>query len=209
MEMIFAVGDIHGCAGRLTALLHRMPVNWERDRLVFLGDYVDRGPDSRRVIEILLDLRRRHGDRTVFLQGNHELMFLNHLRGENDFGFLSNGGKETLESYARDGGDPVVPEDHRDFLANLFLYHETEKYIFVHAGLRPGVALGEQTPEDMLWIRSPFLRSAYDWGKRVVFGHTPFGIPLIEPNKIGIDTGAVYGGRLTALMLPGLEFIFA
>jgi serine/threonine protein phosphatase 1 len=205
----FAVGDIHGCLDRLKILLKRMPVDWDEDRLIFLGDYVDRGPDSMQVIEFLLDFKRRYGERIVFLQGNHEWMFSRYLIGEDCGPFLRCGGSQTIESYSLEGKALEVPGSHRGFLEDLKPFHETESYIFVHAGLRPGVSLAAQSHEDLLWIRSPFLESPYNWGKRVIFGHTPFSAPLIEENKIGIDTGAAYGGRLTAIVLPDLEFVFA
>lgn len=206
---LFAVGDIHGCLDRLDVLLQRIPVDWSADRLIFLGDYIDRGPDSRQVIELLLDYKRRYGDRITFLEGNHEWMFSRYLEGEDCGSFLLCGGRQTVESYGLKGKAVEVPDSHREFLEDLEPFHQTESYIFVHAGVRPGIPLAEQSLEDLLWIRSPFLESPYNWGKRVVFGHTPFSAPLLEENKIGIDTGAVYGGRLTAIVLPDLEFIFA
>lgn len=206
---IFAVGDVHGCVDKLKTLLGMIKLDWDRDMMVFLGDYVDRGPDSRGVIELLLDLKKRHGDRLIFLKGNHEWMFMQFLKGEEQDFFLQNGGIETLESYLLEKGKTDIPQSHLDFLDNLDLYFETQDYIFVHAGLRSNIPISEQSPEDLLWIRSPFLKSSYDWGKRIIFGHTPFSVPFIEANKVGIDTGAVYGGRLTCLMLPDFEFIFS
>ncbi|MDY6852862.1 MAG: serine/threonine protein phosphatase, partial [Thermodesulfobacteriota bacterium] len=99
-----------------------------------------------------------------------------------------------------------IPQSHYDFLESLAHYYETEDYIFVHAGLRDGILIEDQDPHDLLWIRDEFISSDYDHGKRVIFGHTPFREPLVQPNKIGIDTGAVFGGRLTCLELPGLKF---
>ena len=206
---IFAIGDIHGCLDKLKTLLGMIQVNWDKDLMVFLGDYVDRGPDSRGVIELLLNLKKEHADRLIFLKGNHEWMFMQFLNGEDHDLFLPNGGKKTLESYSVEKDKIDIPQSHRDFLDHLDLYFETNDYIFVHAGLRPYISISEQSPEDLLWIRSHFLKSSYDWGKRVIFGHTPFSVPFIEPNKVGIDTGAVYGGRLTCLVLPDFEFIFA
>jgi serine/threonine protein phosphatase 1 len=206
---IFAVGDIHGCVDKLRTLLGMIKLDWDRDLMVFLGDYVDRGPDSRGVIELLLDLKKRHADRLIFLKGNHEWMFMQFLKGEDHDFFLQNGGIETLESYSLEKGKTDMPQSHLDFLDNLDLYFETQDYIFVHAGLRSNIPISEQSQEDLLWIRSPFLKSSYDWSKRVIFGHTPFSVPLIEANKVGIDTGAVYGGRLTCLILPDFEFIFS
>lgn len=206
---IFAIGDIHGCLDKLKTLLGMIQLDWDKDLMVFLGDYVDRGPDSRGVIELLLDLKKEHADRLIFLKGNHEWMFTQFLKGEDYDLFLKNGGRKTLESYSVEKGKIDIPQSHRDFLDHLDLYFETDDYIFVHAGLRPYISISEQSPEDLLWIRSHFLKSSYDWGKRVIFGHTPFSVPFIEANKVGIDTGAVYGGRLTCLVLPDFEFIFA
>ncbi len=206
---IFAIGDIHGCLDKLKTLLGMIQVNWNKDLMVFLGDYVDRGPDSRGVIELLLNLKKEHADRLIFLKGNHEWMFTQFLKGNDHDLFLPNGGKKTLESYSVEKDKIDIPQSHRDFLDHLDLYFEINDYIFVHAGLRPYISISEQSPEDLLWIRSHFLKSSYDWGKRVIFGHTPFSVPFIETNKVGIDTGAVYGGRLTCLVLPDFEFIFA
>ncbi len=206
---IFAIGDIHGCIDKLRTLLGMIQLDWDKDLMVFLGDYVDRGPDSRGVIELLLDLKKEHADRLIFLKGNHEWMFTQFLMGEEHDLFLRNGGRKTLESYSVEKDKIEIPQNHRDFLDHLDLYFETDDYIFVHAGMRPYISISEQSPEDLLWIRSHFLKSSYDWGKRVIFGHTPFFVPLIEANKVGIDTGAVYGGRLTCLVLPDFEFIFA
>jgi serine/threonine protein phosphatase 1 len=205
---IFAIGDIHGCLDKLKTLLGMIQLDWDKDLMVFLGDYVDRGPDSRGVIELLLDLRKKHAERLIFLKGNHEWMFMQFLKGEDHDLFLLNGGGKTLESYMVEEGRIEIPQSHRDFLDHLDLYYETDDYIFVHAGLRPYVSISEQNPEDLIWIRSPFLESSYDWGKRVIFSHTPFSVPFIEANKVGIDTGAVYGGRLACLVLPDFEFIF-
>jgi serine/threonine protein phosphatase 1 len=205
---IFAIGDIHGCLDKLKTLLGMIQVNWDKDLMVFLGDYVDRGPDSRGVIELLIDLRKKHTERLICLKGNHEWMFTQFLKGEDHDLFLLNGGRKTLESYMVKESGIEIPRSHRDFLDHLDLYYETDDYIFVHAGLRPYISISEQNPEDLIWIRSHFLGSSYDWGKRVIFGHTPFSVPFIEANKVGIDTGVVYGGRLTCLVLPDFKFIF-
>ncbi len=209
MDRIFAIGDIHGCLSKLEDLLKRLPINWKADILIFLGDYVDRGPESCQVLELLLALDSSYPGHIIFLKGNHEDMFLRYLDGDLSGLYLSIGGAETLKSYPKGSNGPEIPGAHMDFLKNLRPYYETDHYIFVHAGLRPGLPLKKQDPSDLMWIRSEFIRSSYDWGKKVIFGHTPFSVPLIEKNKIGIDTGAVYGGRLTGLVLPDFEFIFA
>ncbi len=209
MPKIFAIGDVHGCTGKLEELLSLLPLDAKQDTLVFVGDYIDRGPNSKGMIEYLIDLRQKIGD-IVFLSGNHEQMFLNyHRNNEGRQRFLMNGGESTIISYGvaglKDGRNMNVPRNHLEFLTTLRISYETHDYIFVHAGLKPGVPRDKQTPEDMLWIRHAFVESTEDFGKIVVFGHTTLDKPLIEPNKIGIDTGAVYGGKLTCVELPTLK----
>lgn len=180
------------------------------DLLIFIGDYIDRGPDPKGVVDMILDLKEEV-DRVICLLGNHEQMFQNYYRYGRDLGlFLDNGGSSTLASYGigRSRQDPSfrIPDRHLRFYESLLPYYETDDHIFVHAGLRPGIPLADQDPEDLIWIRFEFIRSAHDFGKRVVFGHTPFSAPLVTSNKIGIDTGAVYGGSLTCLELPAMIF---
>lgn len=209
MERIFAIGDIHGCLDKLRALMEKIRPDRERDRIVFIGDYIDRGPDPRGVVDYVIDLRERFG-RVICLMGNHERMFLDyHLYGKDGDIFLMNGGDTTLLSYGTEqtpaGRRARVPEEHLRFFESLLPYYESDSYIFVHAGLRPHVPLEEQILEDLLWIRYTFIRSYQDFGKIVVFGHTPFPEPRIDFNKIGIDTGAVYGGMLTCIELPAMN----
>jgi serine/threonine protein phosphatase 1 len=203
---ILAIGDVHGCNRRLRQLLDRIEIDPHVDTLVFVGDYLDRGPDARGTIDTLLEIKATHPN-TICLRGNHEAMFLNYYReGRGEELFLYNSGMNTLDSYGitlaevRRGSG--FPESHLRFLSALPLVYETEEYFFVHAGVRPGIPLAEQTPEDLLWIRHEFIESGEDFGRTVVFGHTPLPEPLIETNKIGIDTGAVHGGRLTCIELP-------
>jgi serine/threonine protein phosphatase 1 len=208
MERIYAVGDIHGCYDKLLALMEKMDIDFESDALVFLGDYIDRGPQSFEVVAYLADLNQRYAN-TIFLKGNHEQMLEKYLSGEDRITYLVNGGQQTLESYMnrpRPEGEPAIPSTHLEFFKSLQIYHETQKYIFVHAGLKNKVPLEKQKTEDLLWIRRRFIESKYDYGKMVVFGHTPLHEPLLLPNKIGIDTGAVYGNRLTCVRLPELVF---
>lgn len=210
MNRIYAIGDIHGCATQMEALIARLDIDARHDRLVFIGDYIDRGPDSKEVIDRILDLMQKI-DHVICLLGNHEQMFLDFYLEHRELElFLGNGGYSTLLSYGfqRSRQDPSfqVPERHLRFYQSLSPYYETADYIFVHAGLRPGIPLPEQDMDDLIWSRFEFIRSTHDFGKRVVFGHTPFSVPLVEPNKIGIDTGAVYGGPLTCLVLPDMIF---
>ena len=190
---LLAVGDIHGCYAKLVDLMEQVAPAAE-DRLVFLGDYIDRGPQSRQVIDYLIALKKRL-PRTVCLRGNHEQMLLEALTGDIDAVglFLFNGGSATVSSY---GGDlDNLPGDHLDFFRNLSLYHEEDEFVFVHAGLRPEVSLAEQEEQDLVWIRKEFLDSGYDWGKTVVHGHTPRPGVEFRPNRIGIDTGAFFAEK--------------
>ena len=208
MNKIFAIGDIHGCYNKLQELMDKIPVDFKHDRLIFLGDYIDRGPDSFKVVEFLINLKKKYLN-TVFLKGNHEEMLELYLKGIEMMTFVGNGGRHTLESYSRHfkgNANDLIPQSHLDFFQSLLLFYETENYIFVHAGLKKGVPLEKQKPDDLLWIRKSFIRTKYNFKKRVIFGHTYFQEPLIQPNKIGIDTGAVYGNKLTCIELPDIKF---
>ncbi|HZR80570.1 MAG TPA: metallophosphoesterase family protein [Candidatus Binatia bacterium] len=210
---VLCIGDVHGCAAELEVLLAAVDAG-PADRIVFLGDYVDRGPASRQCIELLLDLRRRLRD-TIFLRGNHEDMFLSFLGLDGDYGevFLANGGAATLQSYGVDarGRRPPssaevldrIPEEQLAFLTETtVLHHASGDYSFVHAGVRPGAPLDEQRREDLLWIRETFLSGDHGLPTTIVFGHTPYRDVLFDvPRKIGLDTGCVYGGRLSCLDL--------
>ena len=208
MGKIFAIGDIHGCLSKLERIISRTGINSEEDTLVFIGDYIDRGADSRGVVDFVLDLKRKI--RTIIcLKGNHEQMFLDYVcLNKNEDLYLSNGGDTTIASYGyrnvRRDRELNVPDSHMEFFNSLLPYYETDDYIFVHAGLRENVLLKDQNIQDMLWIRHDFIMSSYDFGKTVVFGHTPMSHskPLFLPGRIGIDTGAVYGGFLTCIELP-------
>jgi len=210
---IFAVGDIHGCAAKLEVLLNRLPFDRTHDTLVFLGDFLDRGPDVKGVLDQLCQLQAE-GVQLIPLMGNHEYLLLEYHRSGDQalLPYLRRLGLEnTLESY---GGASLssltslkfMPKEHRDFLAALRPYWETNEYIFVHAGLRHDEPLANQDISDLCEVREPFLSQERDYGKRVIFGHTPFATPLLTPFRTGIDTGAVYGNLLTAVELPGLHF---
>jgi len=214
MKKIFAIGDIHGCYDRLKTLMGKIPIDYSRDTLVFIGDYIDRGPHPFEVVDYLIKLKNRFPD-VIFLKGNHEDMLDKFLNGADRYTYLLNGGQQTLDSYlikpvqADQSEFFPIPPEHMEFFKSLRLFYETEEFIFVHAGLRPRVPLESQNTEDLLWIRNKFVSSKYDFGKRVIFGHTPLKKPLVEPNKIGIDTGAVYGNALTCVQLPELLFFKA
>jgi serine/threonine protein phosphatase 1 len=210
---IYAIGDIHGHLDLLERLLDQIRPDLEEDRLVFMGDYIDRGPHPRGVVDYVLRLKdAAPPEQVICLKGNHEAMLLNFLEGRDRELFLLNGGMSTLRDYwGRDWDlqqNLVLPPDHEKFYQELRLYYETPDYLFVHGGLRPGVPVAEQGEEDLLWIRGEFIAAMDDFGRKVIFGHTPFRQPLVLPNKIGIDTGAAYGNTLTCLKLPREEFIF-
>jgi len=202
---LFAIGDIHGCPDELTALLKAIDLD-RNDTLVFVGDYVDRGPSAKDVIDILIEVKRSHS-RTIFLKGNHEDMMLSFLGLPGHYGesFLYNGGIATLESYAIDESllDEVtdrLPTKHLDFLQNLATSFVRAPYLFVHAGVHPLRSLEDQDAEDMLWIRQEFIAHPHELGHTVVFGHTPMRDVMVElPYKIGLDTGLVYGGKLSCI----------
>ncbi|MBX7057386.1 MAG: serine/threonine protein phosphatase [Leptospirales bacterium] len=211
---MWIIGDIHGCLEELEELLDQIDPS---DSLVFLGDYVDRGPDSRGVIERLLREKRR----ARFVMGNHEAMMLAHLDESGSAEGRSwlhpaNGGDATLRSYGLRPGARLeeLPASHRAFLQELELYVEGEDWIAVHAGVRNNgsTAMNEQLPEDLLWIREDWIRSESRWrGKKIYYGHTParyvLGLaqacePIRGRRSVGLDTGCVYGGALSAMHLP-------
>lgn len=225
---IYAVGDIHG-RDDLLRELHRLILDdWassapdSRAVVIYLGDYVDRGPGSLEVIDMLLNEPLKGFER-VYLMGNHERMMLDFLDGPPDPVWLFNGGTATLWSYGVDGLSlsserdlervrqsmlEALPTTHRGFLDNLELSHEEGDYLFVHAGIRPGRPLDRQEPQDLLWIRGPFLHSDADFGRRIVHGHTITPEPAVARNRVGIDTGAFSSGRLTCAVLEDTALRF-
>ncbi len=211
MNKIFAIGDIHGCFDKLQRLIREIKADPVNDTLVFIGDYIDRADGGRDVVDYILKLKKTFQN-VICLRGNHESMLLRFLDGVEDDIYLANGGFATLKAYGISRSDAPkvrkkkIPPDHLKFFKTLLPYYETDQFIFVHAGLIPGRELNEQSLYDMQWIRQTFIDSDDDFGKRVVFGHTHFSEPLVEDNKIGIDTGAVYGGSLTCVELPALKF---
>jgi serine/threonine protein phosphatase 1 len=236
---IWAIGDIHGCYQELMALYEQLLVgglNPEKDIVVFIGDYMDRGPDSKKVVDQLIKWHKQYSH-WIFLYGNHEDILKNWIEGgqkyEEDMKwscFLYNGGVQTLKSY--NISEPIkslIPKEHLNFLFNeTKVFYETNKYIFVHGGLLPGVTIKdtkyslknkenkETITNALLWARDGFIDDDYDWGKKVIFGHTPaskprwgkFGEPIVMKNKIGID-GAICPGankNLIAVELPKERF---
>jgi serine/threonine protein phosphatase 1 len=203
MGRLIAIGDIHGSITRLNALIRKLELS-KSDKLVFLGDYVDRGEDPKAVVEALIKLCDEFD--VTPLKGNHEQMFLDFLSDPvlNYRLFVSNGGHATLNSY----GDDSVPEHHLEFLKGLKVSYETPEYYFVHAGVNPVFRLDDQIEDDLLWIRDEFIDCDFNFGKKVIFGHSRVAEPLVHSNKIGIDTGAYKReGRLTAVILPEEVFV--
>lgn len=223
--LVYAIGDVHGCPGLLDALLARIAPDAEgfgaqRRVLVFVGDYIDRGPDSAGVIERVA-AGLPDGFEALHLKGNHEDLMLDFLAGADSQAlalWLYNGGDATLASYGVEAAFPAAPGDaaacrdallaalpahHRAFLDRLRLSAALGDYFFAHAGVMPGVPLERQEPHDLMWIRHAFLESREDFGRVVVHGHTPVERPEVRDNRIGIDTGAFVTGRLTALRLHG------
>lgn len=211
-ERLFAIGDIHGHSAELGALL-RFIIEEKglssNDQLIFIGDYIDRGQDSKGVIEQLQSVRERWPE-TVLLKGNHEEMLLSFLGlgGPNGEYYLKNGGITFFNSYGIELGGPLeslreaIPQRHLDILLELEMGVSLAEFIFVHAGVSPVKALDNQTSSDLLWIRDDFLNYTHDFAKIVVFGHTAFNqVVLNLPYKIGIDTGAGYNNILSAVEL--------
>ena len=215
-QRLYAIGDVHGCAHRLAALhvairedVARRPI--PRVTVLYLGDYVDRGLDSALVLETLLGPPPVPGAEVVLLKGNHEAMMIDSCAlGATSSSlrfWMENGGLATLESYDTDPGTPNwlerIPPAHLALLRRCVLRHAAGDYLFVHAGVRPEVPLDRQDPHDLLWIREPFLSWKGALGAVVVHGHTPTAKPEVRPHRIGIDTGACFGGLLTCLVLEG------
>ena len=212
---IYAISDIHGQFYKLRRLIDRLYID-DNHLLIFIGDYIDRGDYSFEVIDYLINLNKQYN--CVFLKGNHESMFMDFMSGINEDLYTYNGGYQTIQSYENNGYDIYqhtyyidrsIPVTHMKFYQNLKNYYQTEDYIFVHAGLVPKDIPLEQQPEDiLLWDRYDFINSDFDWGKKVIFGHTPAREPRKMHNKIGIDTGAYYeDGVLTCIILPEERFI--
>ncbi len=205
---VFAIGDIHGCATELIELLDQLPLEAD-STVVFLGDYVDRGPHSRQVIDTILDLKSRH--HVVALLGNHEAMMLEFFKDPSSplagF-FILNGGSATLASYVTEGNHYEVPKHHLAFLESLSVFYETESHFFVHAGV-PNIHLKDIDPEkhrnELTWIRHTFLNSDFPWEKTIVHGHTPNTEIQQTERRINLDTGCVFNGHLTAMEVLSRE----
>lgn len=226
MGRLLAIGDIHGCANTIKAMIEEKLKPTQEDTLIFLGDFCDRGDKVFETVEYMIELDKQFN--CVFLTGNHEVMWVNYLKKQGRMDevsmFFYNGGKSTLDSYCANIIDPEdgkpmrpgngllfeeLPQDHQDFYNNLKVYHEIDEFVFVHAGVNPNFPLDEQQEHDMIWIRDTFLA----WpmvplkGRIVVHGHTPmeryemakYNEKNKELGKINLDSGAVFGEFLTAM----------
>lgn len=214
MNKTFVIGDIHGCARELkilwTYLLEKAGFDVNVDKLIFLGDYIDRGPESKQVIDFCVSLQKQV-QKTVFLKGNHEDMFLDFL-GENGRSgeyFIQNGGDKTLHSYnavyfksstkIREKDKAAIPKEHLEFFLSLKNYHIEDKYIFIHAGVNPKLPLDKQDVSNFFWQRDQFYDFIEyyhkDFGERTfIHGHTPVGVEFRLPYRINLDSGCVFGG---------------
>ena len=214
---VYAIGDVHGCLDQLKALeeiIAKDGLNFEGEKwLVTVGDHVDRGPESRGVIAHVMGPAPA-GFRRFALMGNHEQMMLDFLGNPAGYVYwLDEGGSETLRSYGIELDYPPLrtsealrleleqrfPADHRVFIAALPSYLSLPGWLFVHAGIRPGIPLSMQTDEDLIWIRAPFLTSQLTGGLRVVHGHTPGRGIVVTPHRIDIDTHCFHTGKLSAV----------
>ena len=209
----YVIGDVHGCYLTLLTLINKLPFE-KGDKLVFVGDYIDRGKFSKEVVEYIKEMNEL-GD-AIAIKGNHEVMACDFYNNDpNGRIWMINGGKETIQSYYPKhapemidyySDDFKIDQDHLDWMASLPLSYETEKYFIVHAGVRPNIALAEQHEDDLIWIRNHFLNSDYDWGKTIVFGHTPMkDINLELSNKIPVDTGCCFDFKLSCICLETKE----
>ena len=205
------IGDVHGCYNELKELITILETegeyNKETDKLVFLGDYIDRGSDSRKVIEFIRNLQKSN-DKIIALMGNHEDMLIDYLNNRSD-NWTWNGHTDTLDSYK--GFDKQFKDDVK-WIKSLPLYHEDKYFIYVHAGIDPYKSMKKQNRDTLLWVREPFIYNGKKYDKQVIFGHTPTAHLSEEwkpvrtfANNIAIDTGCVYGGALTALIIDDDE----
>lgn len=205
------IGDIHGCYNELKDLLLTLEMegvyNKNTDKLIFLGDYIDRGKDSRLVVEFVRSLQKNN-DNVIALKGNHEDMLLDYYKGVDDC-WTFNGCEETIESYR--GYNEQFHDDVK-WMRDLPLYHKDKHFVYVHAGIDVDKPLGQQNKHTLLWVREAFIYNAKKYHKKVVFGHTPT-LSLNKTDKpvytfagnIAIDTGCVFGGSLTALIIENSE----
>ncbi len=212
---IVAIGDIHGCAASNEALLQTVENKYGSEpTFVFLGDYTDRGPASKMVVEQLIAFNKKHT--CIFLRGNHDQMLLDAYEENTWSLWLKNGGNTTLKNYNSTTDHFSLPEAHYQFFKNTILYWQTDDYFFVHGGISPDLTVKENLEStyersQFTWQRDHIYARHNRWEKTVVFGHTPVKKPITGENMLGIDTGCVYKQRgygiLTAVILPEMKFI--
>jgi serine/threonine protein phosphatase 1 len=209
MSLICAIGDIHGSLRKLRELIARCSryADGRPMTLVLLGDYIDRGPESAGVIRYVIDLQSRPPERVIALKGNHEGMALGVIDGTTPAEYwTAQGGAATLRSYGAES-TRELPGAHVDWLRSLPLSYDDGRRFFVHAGIDPQKPLDTQREQDLLWIREPFLSDGRDHGRLIVHGHTPLetDTPDLRSNRLNLDTGAVFGGPLTAAIFSEAE----
>ncbi len=213
MKKYIAIGDIHGCGKTLQKLLNRLQ-KYDDRIFVFIGDYIDRGPNSKLVFDSIMKFAEQND--CVFLKGNHELMMEEAFDRKFAGYWTRNGGLQTMISMGIKNVQSDMPEPYGSFVKDTLLYYDAEDYFFVHAGLPPMATINQvlenKDLESMLWERSHIDAPKVNWEKPVVFGHTPLSKPMLDGYKIGIDTGCVFHnnpdlGKLTALLLPEKEII--
>jgi serine/threonine protein phosphatase 1 len=210
MSFTFAIGDIHGCHEQLQDLLRALEFRYDSGTVVFLGDYVDRGPDSRAVVERVMGGPAKAGWQWIALKGNHEEMMVDALRsGRSSSMWLANGGAETYDSYGGKVHDSVVA-----WMDSLPLIHIDPLRVFAHAGVEESAPLESQPPRTLLWSRPTAGQSGHYWGKHLCHGHTPAPEnPATTGNRTNVDSGCVFGGTLTAAVFdddrpgPPVRFI--
>jgi serine/threonine protein phosphatase 1 len=209
MLLTYAVGDVHGSLDKLKALVEacREHADGRAMRLVFLGDYIDRGPDSAGVLRFMMSLQADFPEQIIALKGNHEAWALSLLDGAVPASaWLRNGGAETLHSYGvKDIGD--LPRAHLNWMRALRLFFDDGRRFFVHAGVNPSRPLDAQDEQELLWIREPFLTNGRDYGRLIVHGHTPLESekPELRINRLNLDTAAAFGGPLTAAVFDDAQ----
>jgi serine/threonine protein phosphatase 1 len=209
-QKIIVIGDIHGCYDEFIELLDAVKFNGKTEKLILLGDYIDRGENSYKVIKKVQELQEKYPDNVIALRGNHEQMLIDACNS--NFKYSSewqtwryNGGYGTMKSF-EEAGTEVLAE--LEWFENLPLYYEDDSRIYVHAGINLSIPMTEQRPCTLLWVRESFLWDSQKYYKQVIFGHTP-SFSMTKDDKpyetvgghIGIDTGCVYGGALTALII--------
>jgi serine/threonine protein phosphatase 1 len=207
MSRTLVIGDIHGCVNTLKELLSKVKIR-KGDKIIFLGDYIDRGPFSKQVIDFVRELQANSDYEVIALRGNHEEMCINFYRNPHSpyrDAFLHNGGFATVRSFysdeeTKDSVDVYVshkvPDEYLDWMNDLPYRYEDEDAYYVHAGFSPYFELEDQYNEDLIWIRDVFLQSHHKWDKPVVHGHTPNNNMFKDDRRIGLDLGCVYSGKL-------------